>query len=281
MVRYAGVEIGGTKTDVVFGTSMRDMSTPVRIPTSSPDRTLAEIAGVIGSQDVTAVGIACFGPLDRELGAIGDTPKPGWSGAAVRATIERECSIPVTIDLDVNGSAMGEGRWGAAVGLDDYVYVTVGTGIGAGVIVGGEPIGRSARHPEAGHIVVERHPEDTYEGHCPFHADCLEGMASGPALEDRFGPPSSWTSREDQIVAVAVHYLAQGMRDLIYTVAPEMIVVGGGVSRLPAFHDRLKRRTVEAIGGYPKGADPEWIIVPPGLGDLSGLAGALVLAGNV
>lgn len=279
MPPYGAVEIGGTKTDVVFGTSPEDMTAPVRIDTTSPEATLSAVVDVLKSERVDAVGIACFGPLDLVDGSIATTPKPGWSGTPVRRLIEEGCGAVVTLDSDVNGSALGEGRWGAATGLDRFVYVTVGTGIGAGVVIDGTPIGGREGHPEAGHIVVRRIAGDSREGSCPFHGDCLEGLASGPALEARFGPSAGWTSREGQVLATVAGYLAQGMRNLIYTVMPEMIIVGGGVSNLAGFHDRLGAETARYVAGYPTGVDVDWLITPPGLGDLSGLAGALLLAG--
>jgi len=273
--------MGGTKTDMTLGTSFADMADPVRIPTTDPDTTLGAIVSFFESAGVSSVGVASFGPmqLDRSSSRFGTmlfTPKPGWSGVAIHQRLSSGLGLPVVLDTDVNGAALGEGQWGAARGMDNHAYVTVGTGIGAGIVVAGRVIG-GGHHPEMGHIVVSRHPYDRHEGSCPYHGGCLEGMASGPALEARFGRPETWAGN-DVVIDLVVHYLAQGMVDLAYTVAPERIVVGGGVSKLPGFHERLRERVEVLLGGYPDTPDLDLLISKPGLGDRSGLAGALLLA---
>jgi fructokinase len=278
---YGAVEVGGTKTDLTVGTSFDDMSDPFRFSTSDPDATLEQIIGYFAGRQLAAVGVASFGPLELDqssprFGTMLFTPKPGWRGASIHERLHTGLGVPVALDTDVNGAALGEGRWGAAREMQDYVYVTVGTGIGAGIVVAGKTIGRE-RHPEMGHISVGRLEDDRHEGTCPFHGDCLEGMTAGPALEARFGRHETWPGN-DRVLRVAVHYLAQGMLNLVYTVAPERIVVGGGVSRLPGFHDRLRERLNALMAGYPRVQDLELLISAPGLGERSGLAGALILA---
>lgn len=284
MVLYGAVEMGGTKTDLAVGTSFEDLSEPHRIPTSEPDSTLSEIAGFFAEQEVVSVGVASFGPmnLDKSSSRYGTmlfTPKPGWTGTAVHERLHSSLGVPVVLDTDVNGAAIGEGRWGAAQGMDNYAYVTVGTGVGGGIVVHGERLG-GARHPEVGHIVVSRLDGDRHEGSCPYHGACLEGMAAGPALESRFGRPEVWPGN-DQVLRVAVHYLAQGLLSLVYTVGPERIIVGGGVSHLPGLHDRLRERLNALLAGYPETPDLDLLVSKPGLGDRSGLAGALLLASGV
>lgn len=283
MITYGAVEMGGTKTDMSVGTNPDDMSEPFRVATTGPDETLGAIIDYFADHEVTAVGVASFGPLELDpanprYGAMMSTPKPGWSGTPVFRRLNEGLGVPLVLDTDVNGAARGEGRWGAAQGMSEYVYVTVGTGIGAGIVVRGEPLG-GEHHPEAGHIVVSRHHDDSHEGSCPFHGDCLEGMAAGPALEARFGRPDTWPGN-DRVLDLVVHYLGQGMVNLAYTAAPERIVVGGGVSKLPGFHDRLRDRVGSLMAGYPETRDLELLISPPGLGDRSGLAGALLLAAS-
>lgn len=284
MTLYGAVEMGGTKTDLAVGTSFADMSEPHRIPTTDPDTTLGAITEYLTDHRVDAVGVASFGPIDLDrygtgFGTILATPKRGWSGAPLYQRLHAGLGVPVVVDTDVNGAALGEGRWGATKGMSNHVYVTVGTGIGAGIVVNGRTIG-GGRHPEAGHVVVSRLEGDSHHSTCPYHSDCLEGMAAGPALEERFGRPDTWPGN-DQVLELAVHYLAQGMVDLVYTVAPERIVVGGGVSGLPGLHDRLRRRVGELLGGYPHDEpDLDLLISKPALGDRSGLAGALVLAAS-
>jgi len=281
---FGAVEIGGTKTDVAIGTSPEGLTEPHRIPTGTPDETLGAVIEYLSGQPVDAVGVASFGPLDLDRSSTGygrmlSTPKPGWSEVDVLGILSGGLEPPVALDTDVNGAALGEGRWGAASGMRNFVYVTVGTGIGAGIVVGGRIVG-GATHPEMGHIVVKPEPGDRFTGTCPYHGDCLEGMTAGPALEARFGGAETWAGN-DVVLQLATAYVAQGMRNLVYTVAPERIVVGGGVSKLPGFHDRLRTKTGSLLGAYPHEPDLDLLISKPGLGDLSGLAGALVLAGTV
>jgi fructokinase len=278
---YGAVDMGGTKTDLAVGSTLDDLSETTRIPTTDPEQTLAAVGEFFDDHDVDAVGVASFGPLDldtssRRFGTMLFTPKPGWTGAAVFEGLQSRLGVPVAIETDVNGAALGEGRWGAAQGMNNHAYVTVGTGIGAGIVVDGSLL-RGERHPEVGHIAVRQMPEDTHPGSCPYHAGCLEGMAAGPALEARFGRPDTWPGN-DRVLAVVVHYLAQGLVALAYTVAPERIVVGGGVSRLPEFHDRLRDMVTTLLAGYPVTMDTDLLISKPGLGERSGLAGALLLA---
>ena len=283
MTSFGTIEIGGTKTDMSVGTTVEDLSDPVRIKTTDPDTTLGQVGDFFSDRDVAAVGVATFGPIDlspgsRRFGTMLFTPKPGWSGIPLYERLRESIGVPIVVTTDANGAALGEGRWGAAQGLTDYAYVTVGTGIGAGVVVGGETLG-AQHHPEMGHISVSRHLDDRHEGSCPYHGGCLEGMASGPALESRFGRPETWAGN-DRVVDLATHYLAQGMLALFYVVVPERIIVGGGVSKVPGFHERLRDRLGALIAGYPSVPDLEFLISPPGLGDLSGLAGGLVLASS-
>ena len=281
MTRYGAVEIGGTKTDVAFGSSAENLSTPHRISTTTPGETLSAVAKFLASHEVAAIGVASFGPLDLDpsspgYGRILATPKPNWTGVSVLEAIQTANGVPVRLDTDVNGAALGEGRWGATRGMSNYAYITVGTGIGAGVVVDGRVIS-GVRHPEAGHVVVSRREGDVYRGNCPYHGDCLEGMANGPALEARFGRPGTWAGNA-AVLDVVTHYLAQGLRDLVYTVSPERMIIGGGVSRIPYFHERLRGTLDQLLADYPAEPDLELLVSKPGLGQLSGLAGGLVLA---
>lgn len=281
MTLYGAVEMGGTKTDVVVGTGYDDMSDPVRIPTTTPEETLGSVSDFFAEHSVSAIGVASFGPLElnpssARYGSLLFTPKPGWSGTPVLETLRASLGVPVVIDTDVNGAARGEGKWGAAAGMSRFAYVTVGTGIGAGIVIDGSPIGGDG-HPEFGHIVVSKRDDDRHEGSCAFHGGCLEGMASGPALEARFGNPETWAGNQ-AVVDIAVHYLAQAMVDLVYTVAPERVVVGGGVSRLPGLHDSLRDRVGVLLAGYPTDPDLDLLISKPGLGEHSALAGGLLMA---
>lgn len=280
------MELGGTKTMVAAGWDLADLSEPTAIPTTDPVSTLETVVAYLRSAQVDAVGVASFGPVElhrshERWGHITRTPKEGWSGTSVAPLIEESLAVPVGFDTDVNGAALGEGEWGAAIGLANFAYITVGTGVGGGVIVEGSPV-HGEPHPEVGHVIVRRHPGDDYEGACPFHGDCLEGLAAGPAMEGRFGKPARDLKGEGRkrAAGLAAFYLAQGVRDLVYVTAPERVVIGGGISKLPGLHTRVRSFLTHELGGYP-GSETharEEFVVPPGLGDLSGLAGAILLA---
>ena len=288
MRRLGAVEIGGTKTLVAAGESVDDLADHLRIATTSPEQTLDAVAEYFESTAVNALGVASFGPVElrsgnEAYGRITSTPKVGWSNTPVVTRLTTRLGVPVAFDTDVNAAALGEGRWGAAADVASFIYVTVGTGIGGGVVVGGSPV-HGAPHPEVGHLVVRRHPDDDYPGSCPFHGDCLEGMAAGPALDERFGRPGNELSDSDGEAAsdLVAFYVAQGLRNLVYAVAPERFVVGGGVAKLTNFHEKVRANLIDELAGYP--AEPAHLepgfVVRPGLGDLSGLAGALALAGH-
>jgi fructokinase len=280
MPRYGSVEIGGTKTSCVVGSSPDDLSPVLTFSTSEPVETLGNVIDYLRAESPDAVGIAAFGPLDLVDGRVGVTPKEGWSGADLVGPVRDALDVPIGLDTDVNGAALGEIRWGAAQGLRTFVYVTVGTGIGGGAIVDGETV-HGLGHPEMGHISVRRDPDDVYPGICRLHGDCLEGLASGPAIEGRWGVSGERLSGTDLTMAVEIEsfYLAQMMRNLVYILAPELVIVGGGVSRLPGLLDLVNRRLVAELSGYPGLPEHDsGFVVPPGLGDMSGLAGGIVLA---
>ena len=277
---YGAVEMGGTKTLCAVGSSPDELSRKVTFPTTGPAETLGKVVEFLREQAPEAIGIAAFGPLDLDGGRIEITPKEGWSGTDLVGPVRNGLDVPIGLDTDVNGAALGESRWGAARGLGTIVYVTVGTGIGGGALVDGEPI-HGLGHPEMGHISVQRHPDDDYPGTCRLHGDCLEGLASGPAIEGRFAIPGGSLSGAGLTMAVEIEafYLAQMMRNLVYILAPDRVIVGGGVSRLPGLLDLVNRRLVDELSGYPGLPEHDsGFAVPPGLGDMSGLAGGLVLA---
>lgn len=253
---------------------------PNRIETTTPEATLDGVCSYFEERPVEALGVASFGPLDLDpsspnYGSIVATPKPDWSGTPIRSLLMRRLGVPVEIHTDVVGAALGEGRWGAAGGCDDHAYVTVGTGVGVGMVVDGAVLG-GRRHPELGHIPVRRMDGDDYPGRCPFHGSCLEGMASGPALQERFGRPGE--RDEDKAARTSAHYVAQVVATLIYTYAPVRIVVGGGVGSGALFHEELRTAASSLLAGYPVAEDLETVVVAPGLVGLSGLAGGLILA---
>jgi len=282
---YGTVEMGGTKTSCAVGSSPEDLSREMTIPTTDPRETLGRVIDHLAIGSLAAVGIASFGPLELrpghpEYGNIRFTPKEDWSGVDVVGPFQAAFDVPVGLDTDVNGAALGEREWGAGRGLGSFVYVTVGTGIGGGAVVEGQPI-HGLGHPEMGHISVRRHPDDDYPGSCPAHGDCLEGLANGPAVEGRHDAPGSELGGDelDRALAIEAFYLTQLVRDLVYTLAPERVILGGGVSLMPGLVERVGAGLAAELAGYPGLVEHEQgFVVPPGLGRLSGLAGGLILA---
>ena len=281
----AGVEIGGTKCIAILGRGPDKLVEQVRIDTRDPERTLGEIKLVLdrwqASHGFSALGIASFGPLclDRQSGGYGtivSTPKPGWSGTDVLRRWQG-LGVPVALQVDVVGAALAEGRWGAAQGLDDFAYITVGTGIGVGPIVAGRPIA-GLGHCELGHARVPRLAGDDWPGSCPYHGDCVEGLASGPAIEARAGTPRPGNDWEGW--ASVAHALAMLVHNLFLGLQPRRVLIGGGVVEgrprlLPAVRERL----AVSLGGYHTAASiAADYVAPPGLGDQAGPLGALALA---
>lgn len=285
MTQYGGIEAGGTKFVCAVGSGPDDIRDRTRIPTTTPEETLAAVGRYFAGRSVDAVGIATFGPVETrhsrpDYGRITTTPKPGWEGADLIGAVRSVLDVPVTVDTDVNGAALAEARWGAGRGLDNVLYVTVGTGLGGGAAIDGRPL-VGLVHPEMGHVSVERLADDDFPGVCPYHGDCLEGMASGPAMNARWGKPAEeFGSHLERAVRVESHYLAAGFRQFVFTLAPEVIVMGGGVSHLPGIHREVNERLVDMMSGYAVQAEHlSDFVVPPGLGDDAGIAGALALAG--
>jgi fructokinase len=277
----AAVEMGGTKINLAVGTGPDDLRAQAIIPTTDPQTTIAAITDFLRAQaGIAAVGIAAFGPvcLDRaspEWGNITATTKPGWSNTPVATTIARAVGVPVAFETDVNGAALGEYRWGALAGCGVGLYLTVGTGVGGGVVVDGAPL-HGRIHPEMGHIRLKRTPGDDFAGICPFHGDCLEGLVSGPAVLARLGVSLSHTEPGDPGRALVIDALGQGLATLVLTLSPHRIVIGGGVAKTPGFHAGATARMAHWLGDYV--AIPERFVVPPALGDHAGVAGGLALA---
>jgi fructokinase len=290
-LRWGAMEVGGTKVLCLVGSSPEDIVVQRQIPTVQPAETLASALDffrqeVSSGGPLAAIGIASFGPLELRrshprYGFITTTPKPGWSDVDLVSPVRRALGVPVGFDTDVNGAALGEGRWGAARAFDTFVYVTVGTGIGAGAVVEGRVI-HGLIHPEMGHLSVPRQPGDDFAGVCPFHGDCLEGMVSGAALAARWGCPAEQLEGGQLRAAAQLEaaYLAAGLRNIVYALAPQRIVIGGGVARLRELFPRLRAHLSAALAGYPGLSEhaTEEFVVPAALGPLAGPLGAFVLA---
>jgi fructokinase len=288
-----GVELGGTKCVCLIGTAPDDVRAQLSIPTGAdPQATLERIERTLRDWQnahgaIAALGIASFGPLDlapqsASYGFITSTTKPGWCHTDVAGRLARAFNVPVGFNTDVNGAALAEGRWGAAQGLRDFAYITVGTGIGVGLVVDGRPI-FGFSHTELGHIRVARHPGDDWPGACAFHGDCLEGLASGTAIAQRVGVRADSLGEHDPVWTLVTHALAQLLQTLVLATAPQRILLGGGVMHAQRhLFAPLRRELQRSLNHYLEapqlGAHIEDYIRPPGLGDRAGPLGALALA---
>ncbi|EDX83360.1 ROK family protein [Synechococcus sp. PCC 7335] len=295
MTLLGGIEAGGTKFVCAVGTGPEDLRAIVRIPTTTPEETLPRVVDFFRRQIVTegaldAIGIGAFGPVDvREhsptFGWFLDTPKPGWQQVDFVGVIKQALSVPVGFDTDVNAAALGEHQWGNAQGLENFIYLTVGTGIGGGGLVGGKPI-HGLLHPEMGHILIPHDfSADPFPGCCPFHRDCLEGLASGFAMEKRWGQKGISLPEDHPAWALEASYLATGLVNFILMLSPQKIVLGGGVmeqKRLLATVHTQVREKLNAYLSVPQITDNiADYIVPAKLGGKAGILGALVLAQQV
>ncbi len=290
----AGIELGGTKCVCTLGTGPDDIWDQVRLPTEGPAVTLAAIEQVLDrwrseATKFEAIGVASFGPLnldrrDASFGFITSTAKPGWPGTDLAGRFERRYALPLGFDTDVNGAAVAEGRWGAAGGLDDYAYVTVGTGVGVGLVVGGRPIG-GFTHAELGHMRVQRLAGDDWPGSCAFHGDCVEGLASGSAIEARLGVRGGTLAPDHPVWTMVAHTLGQLLHTMVVTAAPRCILMGGGVMDAQRqLFPAIRRELVASLGGYIVAPELtsgiEDYVVPPALGGAAGPLGSLALAAD-
>ena len=289
MALYGAIEAGGTKFVCAVGTGPADLSAQVRFPTESPRETLGRCIEFFRSQPkIDALGIGCFGPLELRKGApryghVTTTPKPGWANADIVGPLRRALSLPVGFDTDVNAAVLGEARWGAARDLDTAIYITVGTGIGGGALLGGQ-LAHGLVHPEMGHLLVPREPDDlTFAGACPFHGGrCWEGLASGPALERRWGQAAETLPADHPAWDLEARYIASALTSLVLVLSPERLILGGGVMQVASLFPLIRRHLERSLAGYVQ-ADSlneglAQYVVPPALGTHSGIAGALALA---
>lgn len=283
MNTYGGVEAGGTKWVCAIGTGPDDLHELTTFPTTTPAETLERTAAFFTQNGgVAAVGVGSFGPLDLAHGRITTTPKPGWAGTDVVSALELALDVPVAFDTDVNAAALGEQRWGAAEGLDTFCYLTVGTGIGGGIIARNRLL-HGLLHPEVGHMLIPHDRErDPFAGVCPFHGDCFEGLASGSSLLERWGRRGEELTDRPEVWELEAEYVALGVVNVICTVSPERVILGGGVMKQPALLPLVRTRVQELLAGYvsaPELSDGIGAyLVTPALGDRAGVLGALELA---
>jgi len=290
--RIVGIEAGGTKVVCATGSGPDDLGPLHRFATTTPDATIAGMVEFVrtaqGEGPVDGIGLATFGPIDLDPaspthGHLTTTPKAHWQGVDVVGRLQAATGLPVAFDSDVNGAAVAEHRWGAGVGTDNLVYLTVGTGVGGGVVVAGQPV-HGMLHPEVGHLTVRRHPDDDFAGNCRFHGDCLEGLAAGPSVEARFARRGEDLDAAEAAEAVAIvsSYLAQAVAAVGYVVSPQRVVLGGGVLALPGLLAAVRTSTRELLAGAlvadELGDDLTGWVVAPGLGDRAGVLGAVALA---
>jgi fructokinase len=289
---YGGVEGGGTKFVCVVGTGPDDVRAEARLATTSPGETIGQALAFFRDAQarlgaLAGIGIGSFGPVDLapaspSFGFITSTPKPGWMNVDLAGPFRQTLGVPVAFDTDVNAAALGEWRWGAARGLDTFVYLTVGTGIGGGGLVGGQLM-HGLVHPEMGHLRLPRDAAaDPFPGACPFHGDCLEGLASGPALLARWGRAAEALPPEHPGWAIEARYLALALVNFICTLSPQRIVMGGGVMDQSQLFPLVRRDVKALLNDYVRAPeileDIDGYVVPPALGGRAGVLGALVLA---
>jgi len=285
---FGGIEGGGTKFVCAVGTGPFDIRAEVRFPTTTPNKTLDQAIAFFKEHDhLAGIGIANFGPLDIRkdsptYGQVLPTPKPHWSGADVFGKLRGAFDIPIGFDNDVNAAALGEHLWGAGQGLDTFIYLTIGTGIGGGAFVEGKLL-HGLLHPEMGHIPLPHDRErDPFDGICPFHGDCFEGLANGPAMEKRWGQSAEKLPKDHPAWDLEAHYVAHALASYVYTISPKRIIVGGGVGSNLHLLKMVREKTRALIDGYiPSRAildEIDTFIVPPALGNRAGVAGALALA---
>ncbi|MCD9021761.1 ROK family protein [Cohnella silvisoli] len=279
------VEAGGTKFVCGIGNEAGEVLDRVSFPTEQPEKTLAQVVAYFRDKQVEAIGIGSFGPINIDRGSplygyVTTTPKPGWGNYPVLPELRKAVDVPIGWDTDVNAAALGEATWGAAKGLDSCLYYTIGTGIGVGVFAEGSLV-HGLVHPEGGHVLTRRHPNDTYEGKCPYHGDCLEGMAAGPALEARWKVKGGDLPADHPAWEMEAFYIGQALANAILLLSPKRIILGGGVMHQVQLFPLIREQVRSNLKGYVSAAaladGIDDYIVPPGLGDNAGLSGSIAL----
>lgn len=292
MAQYIGIEGGGTKFVCVYGSGPDDLHDRTVIDTGAPEQTMPKVMEYIKNVQkkvkIDAIGVCIFGPLDLNksspmYGHIRPSAKVEWSDYDVVGVLKKEFNLPVGFDTDVNGAAIGEYRWGAAQGLTDFVYLTVGTGIGGGAMSNGKLL-HGIMHPEMGHMMVYQDKEvDPFEGVCACHKNCLEGLASGPSMKVRWNVDSALDLPSNHIAwEIEARYLGLALASYVLILSPQKIILGGGVMRQSHLMPMVRDEMVKALNGYVMVdaviKNNEGYVVPPGLGENSGICGALALA---
>ena len=276
---FGGIEAGGTKMVCAVADEKGKLLDRISMPTTNPQENIEDMVKYFQGFNIAGLGIGSFGPLDLNpaspnYGAITRTPKEGWDYVNWYKAFSEALRVPVGVDTDVNAAILGEVCFGAAKGLESAIYITIGTGIGVGVYINGGLL-HGLGHPEAGHMLLLRHPQDKYEGCCRFHKACFEGLASGPALQKRWGKPAVELYDKEEVWEIESYYLAQAITSYILTYAPQKIVLWGGVMHNEALFPMVRKKVLENINGYLD--IPGNYIVAPALGDNPGIIGATQL----
>ena len=283
-MRLGALEAGGTKMVCAIGDESGKIYEQVSIPTETPEITMPKLISYFEERKIEALGIGCFGPIDPDkksetYGYITSTPKLAWADYNIVGTMEKSLMIPVGFDTDVNGSVLGEVTFGQAKGKKCVVYVTIGTGVGAGIYIEGKLL-HGMLHPEAGHILLSKREDDTYEGKCPYHKTCMEGLAAGPAIQERWGKRAADLKDDERVWDLEAYYIAQALVDYILILSPQMIILGGGVMHQEQLFPQIRSYVKKMMNGYIKTkemADLDHYIVPASLHDDQGIMGALEL----
>ncbi len=284
---FGAIEAGGTKMVVAIGDEKGNILEQKEIPTTTPQETMSHVVEFFKRDNVEAIGIGAFGPVcvditSPDYGRIGKTPKLPWVNFSWKEAFE-EIGIPVAVDTDVNVAALGEVVYGSAKGLSDMIYITVGTGIGVGVYLGGKLL-HGMMHPEAGHIIIGKRADDHFEGACPYHKDCFEGLASGPALEARYGKSAALLTENEDVWELEADYIAKAIMMYICCYSPRKVILGGGVMHVEKLFPMIREKTLKYMNGYITAKeldDIENYIVPAGLKGEQGIKGALYLAAEL
>ena len=279
------IEAGGTKFVCAIGNESNEIIERVSFPTTTPEETLAHVFEFFDQYELASIGIGSFGPIDineksETYGYVLSTPKLAWKDFAFLGAMKERYDIPMGWTTDVNAAALGESEKGAAAGLDNVMYITIGTGVGAGAIVNGQLL-EGIGHPEMGHLLVKPHQDDHYDGFCPYHGNCLEGMAAGPSINGRLDMAGKDVDPDHQVWDFMANYIGQALVAYTVILRPERIILGGGVMHAPKMLDKVKEAFDALLGNYVDVPELDSYLVKPGLGDNAGITGAILLANQV
>ena len=283
-MRIGALEAGGTKMVCAIGNEHGEISDRISIPTETPEITIPKLIAYFRDKQIETLGIGCFGPVDlnrasKTYGYITSTPKLAWTNYNMVGAFREALGVPVGFDTDVNGSALGEATWGITRGLEHSIYITIGTGVGVGVISNGKLL-HGMMHPEGGHLLLQKHPDDHFAGACPFHSNCLEGLAAGPAIAKRWGKPGAELANQPEVWELEAYYIGQALVNYIMILSPQRIVLGGGVMHQEHMMPLVKAELKKQLNGYIKTEELEALdhyVVLPGLNDNQGIMGAIKL----